>query len=66
MEIAVALRPGARCVHIVSHPPAEPFYRSLGAPRVGEVVPFGRVAWPRPLLRLDIAPPGISGFIMTK
>src|SRR5918998_2962336 len=33
----VALRLGARCIHIVSHPPAEPFYRSLGALRVGEV-----------------------------
>jgi GNAT superfamily N-acetyltransferase len=66
---ARALRLGARCIHIVSHPPAEPFYRSLGALRVGEVPPSGRVTWSRPLLRLDIAAPGAageSGFTMTK
>jgi GNAT superfamily N-acetyltransferase len=54
---ALALRLGARCIHIVSHPPAEPFYRSIGALRVGEVPPFGRITWSRPLLRLEIAAP---------
>jgi GNAT superfamily N-acetyltransferase len=63
---ALALRLGARCLHIVSHPPAEPFYRSLGALRTGEVPPLGRVTWSRPLLRLDIPAPGASGFTMTK
>ncbi len=63
---ALALRLGARCVHIVSHPPAEPFYRAVGALRVGEVPPLGRVTWSRPLLRLDIGAPGASGFTMTK
>jgi hypothetical protein len=42
-------------IHIVSHPPAEPFYRSVGAERVGDVPPVGRITWSRPLLRLDIS-----------
>jgi hypothetical protein len=39
----------------VSHPPSEGFYRSVGAERVGEIPPAGRVTWSRPHLRLDIA-----------
>ncbi|NUS37935.1 MAG: GNAT family N-acetyltransferase [Lysobacter sp.] len=43
---------GAHRVRIVSHPPAEPFYLRMGAVRVGEQPPRGRVAWARPLLEL--------------
>ena len=41
---------GARNVRIVSHPPAEAFYLRMGARRIGEQPPRGRVTWPRPLL----------------
>ena len=54
--VGVSRRLGVRRIHIVSHPPAEPFYRAVGAVRVGEVAPAGRVTWSRPLLRLDVAP----------
>jgi GNAT superfamily N-acetyltransferase len=53
--VAVGRRMGIGRIHIVSHPPAEPFYRSVGAERVGEVPPAGRITWSRPLLRLDIS-----------
>jgi GNAT superfamily N-acetyltransferase len=53
--VAVARGMGLGRIHIVSHPPAEPFYRSVGAERVGEVPPAGRITWSRPLLRLDIS-----------
>jgi hypothetical protein len=46
---------GIERIHIVSHPPAEEFYRSVGAVRVGEIPPAGRITWSRPLLRIDIA-----------
>jgi predicted N-acetyltransferase YhbS len=46
---------GTERIHIVSHPPAEEFYRSVGAVRVGEIPPAGRITWSRPLLRIDIA-----------
>lgn len=42
-------------VRVVSHPPAEKFYRRLGAERVGTVVPSPpNVAWERPDLRFTI------------
>jgi GNAT superfamily N-acetyltransferase len=49
---------GLRRIHIVSHPPAERFYRARGAERVGEVPPSGGVTWSRPhlLLSLDLLP----------
>lgn len=43
---------GVRRVRIVSHPPAEAFYLRMGAKRIGERAPGGRVAWVRPLLEL--------------
>lgn len=43
---------GMRRVRIVSHPPAESFYLRMGAVRLGEQPPRGRVAWARPLLEL--------------
>jgi GNAT superfamily N-acetyltransferase len=53
--VAAGRRMGIGRIHIVSHPPAEPFYRSVGAERVGEVPPAGRITWSRPLLRIDIS-----------
>ncbi len=53
--IAISQRLGIARIHIVSHPPAEPFYLSVGAVRVGEVAPTGRITWPRPLLRINTA-----------
>lgn len=46
---------GIARVTIVSHPPAEHFYRRMGAERVGTQPPAGRVAWARPILVLDVA-----------
>jgi GNAT superfamily N-acetyltransferase len=54
---AVAAQLGLSRIHIVSHPPAEPFYRAIGAVRTGEVAPYGRVTWSRPLLVLEVATP---------
>jgi GNAT superfamily N-acetyltransferase len=45
---------GVGPMHVVSHPPAEGFYRAMGAVRVGDVPPTGRITWSRPLLRLDV------------
>jgi GNAT superfamily N-acetyltransferase len=43
-------------VRVVSHPPAERFYRRLGAERVGTVAPSPpKVAWERPELRFTLA-----------
>jgi GNAT superfamily N-acetyltransferase len=44
---------GASRVRIVAHPPAEGFYRRMGARVVGEQAPRGRVGWTRPVLMLD-------------
>ena len=52
--VALCTRLGVDRVHIVSHPPAEAFYRSVSAVRVGEVPAAGRITWSRPLLRLDV------------
>lgn len=56
--IAISRQLGVGLVHIVSHPPSEGFYRSVGAVRVGEIPPAGRVTWSRPLLRLEIPAEG--------
>lgn len=43
-------------VRVVSHPPAERFYRRLGAERVGTVAPSPpKVTWERPALRFVLA-----------
>lgn len=43
-------------VRVVSHPPAERFYRRLGAERVGAVAPSPpKVTWERPELRFVLA-----------
>jgi GNAT superfamily N-acetyltransferase len=43
---------GARSIRIVSHPPSETFYLRMGARRVGEQPPRGRVTWSRPVLEI--------------
>jgi GNAT superfamily N-acetyltransferase len=52
--VTISRELGVERLHIVSHPPSEGFYRSVGAVRVGEIPPAGRITWSRPLLRLDI------------
>jgi GNAT superfamily N-acetyltransferase len=54
---AIAGRLGLTRVHIVSHPPAEPFYRANGARAIGQIPPAGRVTWTRPHLALDLPAP---------
>lgn len=47
---------GLEAVRVVSHPPAEAFYRRLGAERVGTVPPSPpRVTWERSELRFRTA-----------
>ena len=46
---------GIRSVLIVSHPPSVGFYERMGAVRIGDKPPSGRIGWSRPMLRLDIA-----------
>ena len=47
---------GIDAVKIVSNPPAEGFYRRMGAERVGTKRPKGRVTWSQPILYLRLAP----------
>jgi GNAT superfamily N-acetyltransferase len=47
---------GVDAVKIVSNPPAEGFYRRMGADRVGTKRPKGRVTWTQPILYLRLAP----------
>ncbi|MDX2913277.1 GNAT family N-acetyltransferase [Streptomyces griseiscabiei] len=48
-------RAGLTAVRVVSHPPAEQFYRRLGAQPVGTVAPSPpQVSWERPELRFVI------------
>lgn len=49
-----AAKAGLARVHVVSHPPAEPFYRAAGAVPAGEVRARGSVTWSRPLLVFDV------------
>lgn len=49
-----ALACGTRRVRIISHPPSENFYLRMGARRVGEQPPSGRVTWTRPVLELAV------------
>jgi N-acetylglutamate synthase-like GNAT family acetyltransferase len=45
---------GLDAVKIVSNPPAEGFYRRMGADRVGTKRPKGRVTWTQPILYLRL------------
>ncbi|MFF9819609.1 GNAT family N-acetyltransferase [Streptomyces sp. NPDC014006] len=46
---------GLTSVRVVAHPPAEVFYRRMGAKRVGTVAPSPpKVAWERPELQFTI------------
>ncbi|MEI5103452.1 GNAT family N-acetyltransferase [Streptomyces sp. PmtG] len=46
---------GLASVRVVSHPPAEAFYRRLGGERVGTVAPSPpKVPWERPELRFTL------------
>ncbi|TDD42914.1 GNAT family N-acetyltransferase [Saccharopolyspora elongata] len=45
---------GLRRVHVVSHPPSEGFYLSVGAQRVGTVPAEGAITWSRPHLVLEL------------
>ncbi|MFI9307252.1 GNAT family N-acetyltransferase [Streptomyces triculaminicus] len=54
--IGQAREAGLADVRVVSHPPAEEFYRRLGAERVGMIAPSPpKVAWERPELRFATA-----------
>ncbi|MFB6849675.1 GNAT family N-acetyltransferase [Streptomyces sp. NPDC056373] len=54
--ISRARAAGLTEVRVVSHPPAEEFYRRLGAERVGTVAPSPpKVDWERPELRFITA-----------
>lgn len=54
--IDLARDAGLAAVRVVAHPPAEDFYRRLGAVRVGTVAPVPpRVTWERPELRFALA-----------
>lgn len=55
---ALAEKCGVRTIRIVAHPPAEAFYLHRGARRVGTQAPAGKVAWPRPILALDVTVDG--------
>ncbi len=50
---------GIDAVKIVANPPAEGFYRRMGAERIGTRRPKGRVTWSQPILylRLPTSPP---------
>ncbi|MEU9719660.1 GNAT family N-acetyltransferase [Streptomyces sp. NPDC047976] len=50
-----AAEAGLTGVRVVSHPPAERFYRRMGAQRVGTVAPVPpKVSWERPELRFTV------------
>ncbi|MGE7387900.1 GNAT family N-acetyltransferase [Streptomyces sp. NPDC004126] len=53
--IGQAAEAGLTGVRVVSHPPAEPFYRRMGAERVGTIAPIPpKVPWERPELRFTV------------
>ncbi|MFD0356247.1 GNAT family N-acetyltransferase [Streptomyces sp. NPDC127110] len=53
--IGQAAEAGLTGVRVVSHPPAERFYRRMGAERVGTVAPVPpKVLWERPELRFTV------------
>lgn len=51
---AEARRLGIEAVKIVANPPAEGFYRRMGAERIGTKLPKGRVTWKQPILYLRL------------
>ncbi|WP_299536115.1 GNAT family N-acetyltransferase [uncultured Streptomyces sp.] len=55
---AEARAAGATGVRIVAHPPAEGFYLTVGAHRVGTVLASPSVPWDRPELLLPVDGPG--------
>ena len=48
---------GIDAVKIVANPPAEGFYRRMGAERIGTKRPKGRVTWIQPILYLRLTSP---------
>lgn len=50
----VARAEGLVSVLIVSHPPSVGFYERMGAARIGDKPPSGRITWSRPVLRLEV------------
>ncbi|MGW1676094.1 GNAT family N-acetyltransferase [Saccharopolyspora sp. NPDC002376] len=45
---------GLKRLHVVSHPPSEGFYRSVGAQLVGTVPPEGEITWSRPHFAFEL------------
>lgn len=52
--LSLAAAADLRRIHVVAHPPAERFYRSVGAVGAGEIAPAGAVTWARPLLVFEV------------
>ena len=50
----IARNAGLGEVKIISHPPSVGFYERMGAVRIGESPPTGRISWSRPILRLPL------------
>ena len=48
---------GLDAVKIIANPPAEGFYRRMGAERIGTRRPKGRVTWTQPILYLRLTSP---------
>jgi GNAT superfamily N-acetyltransferase len=51
---ALARAEGLASVLIVSHPPSVRFYERMGAARISDKPPSGRITWSRPVLRLEV------------
>jgi len=49
-----ALELGVASIKIISHPPAEGFYKRMGAKNVGTKESSSKVTWERPILELQI------------
>ncbi|MEW5684115.1 MAG: GNAT family N-acetyltransferase [Pseudomonadota bacterium] len=45
---------GIDAVKIIANPPAEGFYRRMGAERIGTRRPLGRITWDQPILYLRL------------
>lgn len=52
--IETATQLGHSAIDIVAHPPAEAFYARMGAIKVGDLAPQGRIHWSRPQMRYFI------------
>lgn len=53
--IEKATQLGYSAIDIVAHPPAEAFYARMGAIKVGDLAPLGRIHWSRPQMRYFIS-----------